>query len=451
MPDSLLAETADQLGSPAMDERPATVLDIELSLPISSLRARTADGRLYREAWLVVRLFGEPIGLLTMQFVDDELSVAQICEAIQAECGDLIRERVSGADGDIAAVLRGDGTATTSTPTFLADHFRWASEGPHMTVVICTRNRATDLERALASLARQSYSQFDVLVVDNAPADSSTEQLISRLVAGGREITYVREPRPGLSWARNCALARITAPVVAWLDDDEVADVHWLMELAGAFCEHPGAVAVSGSVVPAELETQPQMWFEEYGGHTKGRGFAPAVFHGRNTGEQNPLYPLPAFGVGANMAFRTATLRGIGGFDPALGAGTGTLGGEDTLMFSQVLLRGGTVVYRPTALTRHYHRPDYEALAKQMRGYGIGLTAFYASLLRYDWRLIVGLVRLAPRALRDTFGSSGQGMASVSSDFPAALLKLKTRGMLKGPFAYLRARRVARRLGRGVS
>jgi glycosyltransferase involved in cell wall biosynthesis len=451
MSDSLLADSADALDHPLLDERPAVVVDIELSQPLAKLCARSGDGRVYREAWLVLRIFAEPIGLLTMEFEDQWLSPASVLAAIDAEYGDLIRERVGRARGDIEAVLRGEGTGTVLTPSFLADHERWASEGPQMTVVICTRNRAADLERALASLACQSYPRFDILVVDNAPADSSTRHLIDRLVAHGNEISYVLEPRPGLSWARNCALARITSPIVAWLDDDEVADVHWLMELAGAFCGYPDAAAVSGSVVPAELETQPQMWFEEYGGHTKGRGFSPAVFRAHDTGGQSPLYPLPAFGVGANMAFTTATLRAIGGFDPALGAGTGTLGGEDTLMFSQILLRGGTVVYQPTALTRHYHRPEYEALAKQMRGYGIGLTAFYTSLLRYDWRLIAGLVRLAPRALRDTFGSSGQGMASVPSDFPAALLKLKTRGMLKGPYAYLRARRVARRLTRGAS
>jgi len=309
---------------------------------------------------------------------------------------------------------------------------------------VCTRNRPDDLLRALASLESQSYPRFGVLVVDNAPSDDRTAELVARYA--GRRVQYVREPRPGLSWARNRALTEVTTPVVSWLDDDEEADRHWLAEIACAFADNPGAVAVSGSVVPAELETAAQLWFEQYGGHTKGRGFRPADFVGPNPGGQSALYPLPSFGVGANMAFAKAALFAVGGFDPALGAGTATLGGEDTLVFTQLLLRGGLVLYRPSALTRHYHRPDYDALARQMTGYGVGLTAYYASLLRTDWRLALPLLRLAPRALRDAFGPGGRRLGGVPESFPAELLRRKNRGMLTGPFAYVRARRRARAL-----
>jgi hypothetical protein len=148
------------------------------------------------------------------------------------------------------------------------------------------------------------------------------------------------------------------------------------------------------------------------------------------------------------MAFDVEVLRSLGGFDTALGAGTATLGGEDTLIFTQILLRGGLIAYRPSALTRHFHRPDYSSLARQMRGYGIGLTAYYAALLRGNWRLILPLVRLAPRALRDSFGSTGDGMAGVPASFPRELLRIKSKGMLAGPLAYGRARRRASGLAR---
>jgi hypothetical protein len=95
-------------------------------------------------------------------------------------------------------------------------------------------------------------------------------------------------------------------------------------------------------------------------------------------------------------------------------------------------------------MTRHYHRADYAALVKQMRGYGIGLTAYYASLLRSDWRLVGRLVRLAPKALRDT--SRGGEARDVPTSFPQELLRVKTQGILRGPWAYVRARRAARRL-----
>src|SRR5205823_3427276 len=184
----------------------------------------------------------------------------------------------------------------------------------------------------------------------------------------------------------------------------EVADRYWLAEIARAFAEHPTADVVSGVIVPAELETRAQVWFEEFGGHSKGRGFTPAVFSPATAKIQNPLYPLPPFGTGANMAFRPGVIERIGGFDPALGAGTPAMGSEDTLAFAQVLRGGGTIVYQPTAVTRHVHRRDLAGLRKQLVGYGVGTAAAFTALVMREPRVVFGLVRLVPTVLRDLFG-----------------------------------------------
>ncbi|MGH8891125.1 MAG: glycosyltransferase family 2 protein [Acidothermaceae bacterium] len=431
---------------------PATVVDVELSAPIDEI-LRHDGAKSFREAWLLVRVFDEPIALVKIPFPRgaDRLDAATIGTAIAAHCGDAARTRIIDAGGDAASALAGDGTDVGKLPAFLAAHERWRESGPEMTVAICTRNRATDLRRALDSLRGQSYQRFTVLVVDNAPSDDSTRALVMSRPADER-IDYVEEPRPGLSWARNRALEVVTTPVIAWLDDDEIADRHWLIETAAAYCQNPDAAAVSGVVVPAELRTLPQLWFEEFGGHSKGRGFRPDRFtaaDARQPGGQSPLYPLPPFGVGANMSFDVQQLRAIGGFDNALGAGTLTQGGEDTLAFSQLLLAGGVIVYAPASVTRHFHRPDYAGLTHQMRGYGIGLTAYYTSLLRSNWRLLGPLLRLAPQALRDTgrgAGRGGGGAKTVPDSFPRELLRAKKKAMAQGPWLYLRARRNASRL-----
>ena len=423
----------------------AVVEDLELSRPVRDVV--TASGA--RSAWLVVRVFAEPVGLVTVPLTAGRAAAADVLDAVLAGCGPVAVQRVRAAGGDVRDVVEGRGTTVPRTPPFLARHARTAVTGPDVTVVVCTRERPDDLRRALESLRAQSSRRFEVLVVDNAPAGTATRDVVADVAAGGapgRGLRYVVEPRPGLSWARNHALRVVTTPVVAWLDDDETADVHWVAELAGAFADDPGAAAVAGCVVPAELRTQAQLWFEEYGGHTKGRGFAPDVFTA--TGPQHPMYPLPPFGAGANMAFAVEWLRAVGGFDVALGAGTATCGGEDTLAFSEVLLAGGRVLYRPTALTRHYHRPDHAALAAQMRGYGVGLTAYYAALVRRDPRRLGALLRLAPRALRDVTAPGGGAGRELPDDFPAALLRLKTRAMLLGPLAYVRALSRARALRR---
>jgi cellulose synthase/poly-beta-1,6-N-acetylglucosamine synthase-like glycosyltransferase len=255
------------------------------------------------------------------------------------------------------------------------------------------------------------------------------------------EINYLEEKRPGLSRARNRALKNsLDGDVVAWLDDDEVADPAWLTELTRAFDGRPDVVAASGVVVPAELRTQAQLWFEQFGGHSKGRGFTPDLFSPQTRDRQDPLYPLPPFGVGANMAFRIEALHRRGGFDEALGAGTPAQGCEDTKMFTDLLRAGGSVAYWPSAVTRHYHRSDLEGLRRQMRGYGAGLTAFYTASVLSGPATVVELLRLAPRALRDLYSPDSLLVATLADDFPRDLLAENRRGMAAGPLLYLRGR-----------
>ena len=199
-------------------------------------------------------------------------------------------------------------------------------------------------------------------------------------------------------------------------------------------------------IVPDALDTQAQVWFEQFGGHSKGRGCRPLVFEDV-PGAQSPLYPLPPFGAGGNMAFRREVLDEIGGFDVALGAGTPARGGEDSLAFTRVLLAGHRIAYRPGAMVRHGHYADVDGLASQLEGYGIGLTAYYTALVLEDPHLLLRLVRLISPALHDLRDPESVRNATVQRDFPEEVLRGQRRGMLRGPGAYLRSRLAQRRIG----
>jgi GT2 family glycosyltransferase len=404
------------------DRKPALVTDFDSAHSVDDFVGRLNGLDQYRYCWVLVRRAGRPVGIVEAR-------------ADEREVRDQLNRFVLGL------------TDASPLPAPEHDVADCTSEAA-VTVVICTRERPDDLARAIESLKAQSQKDFRVLVIDNAPTSDGTAEVVAGMRDGDLRLDYVVEPTPGLSWARNCALPHVDTDIVAWLDDDEVADQNWIAELTRAFRSVPDAAAVSGSVVPAELETWAQWWFEQYGGHTKGRGFAEAVFVGADANGQSPLYPLPPFGVGANMAFRTRALATMGGFDVGLGAGTPTRGGEDTLMFSQLLLAGHTVAYQPAALTRHFHRREVGELEKQMFGYGVGLTAFYTALLRWNWRLVLPLILLAPRAVVDISGGRRSAATTgLPEEFPSGLLRLKRRGLLLGPVRYARARRLARRGG----
>jgi GT2 family glycosyltransferase len=158
---------------------------------------------------------------------------------------------------------------------------------------------------------------------------------------------------------------------------------------------------------------------------------------------QNPLYPLPAFGAGVSMAFHRKILDEIGGFDPALGAGTPAGGSEDTAVFTQVLLHGYALVYTPDAIVRHHHRPDLAALRVQLAGYGRGLTAYYTKLVVENPRLLGELLKLAPVALHDLLAAGSLRNQPLGADFPRELAHAEVLGMLTGPVAYLKGKRAA--------
>lgn len=422
---------------------PAVVLDLELSEPLPSVGALAPDGRRVQQAWALVRLFTEPLGTILVDVPERGLAPADLAAAIDLELGDVVRPRLGGAPVPSA------GFVPPAEPAFLAGRRAALAAAPDITVVVCTRERPGALARCLDSLLDQVYRPARILVVDNAPVTGATAE-VARSAARRGPVDYLQEPVAGLSFARNTAEKATRGEIVAWIDDDELADRYWLAEVARALVENPQADVVSGVIVPAELETRAQIWFEQFGGHSKGRGFRPDRFGPETAHRQSPLYPLPPFGTGANMTFRPGVIERIGGWDNALGAGTPAMGSEDTLAFTQVLLAGGTIVYQPTAVTHHYHRRDFEGLHKQMVGYGTGLTAAYTSLVLGRPGLLFSLIKLAPTALRDLTGSDSLRVSTLQDDFPRELLTANRRGMIAGPGAYLRGRRAARAKLRGT-
>lgn len=441
------AEGSTTTGRKATGRLPALVRDIELTEPLPRIAAVTEDGRRVERAWLLARLCTEPIGSVLLDVPKTGLPPEELAAVIQDRLGAELRQRLTDRPGEPTVSSRavlGPGGVTVDRSPYLDRRAEVLRDPPHITVVVCTRERPGPLAQCLRSLLTQRYPAFRVLVVDNAPTSGATREVAAAAARSGA-VDYLLASRPGLSNARNRAVAAAPGEILAWLDDDEVADPYWLSEVARALVDHPAADVVSGVIVPAELETDPQLWFEQFGGHSKGRGFAPAVFSPATAWRQSPLYPLPPFGTGANMTFRAGVIESIGGFDPALGAGSPAMGSEDTLAFTQVLLAGGTVVYHPGAVVRHFHRRDLAGLRQQMVGYGCGLTAAYTSLVLADPRLLLSLLRLAPRALRDLRNADGPRLAGLSDDFPRELLGANRRGMLRGPVAYLRGRRRDRR------
>jgi hypothetical protein len=218
-----------------------------------------------------------------------------------------------------------------------------------------------------------------------------------------------------------------------------MADPLWLARIAQAFETSPRVGCVTGLILPAELESAPQLWIDDYWGFDK--GCERHVFDRAPAGDR-PLHPYTAglFGSGANMAFTAEALRDIGGFDPALGTGSPARGGDDLAAFFDVIAAGHELVYEPTAVVRHHHRPDYASLQAQAYGYGVGLAAYLTKTLADDPRRLVHVAARVPQVAAYVFGPGSAKNARRPVSLPGELIRLERRGMAVGALAYARSR-----------
>jgi glycosyltransferase involved in cell wall biosynthesis len=263
------------------------------------------------------------------------------------------------------------------------------SSGVGVSVVVCSRERPGDLETCLSAMRRISYEPMEILVVDNAPTSDTTRKLVEAMACDDPRIRYATEPARGLSAARNHGLEQAHYDIVAFTDDDTVADPNWPGALSAVFASEPGVVCVTGLVASTSLTTRSERYFEAR--YASPEPFQPCRYD--ENSRPGTLYPYTAgvFGRGANFALRRSGMTAIGGFDPRLGAGSTGLGGEDLDMFLRVILAGGSIQYEPSALIWHRHRPDEIALSEQLYAYGHGLGAYVAKHL-HDRRLFAALI-----------------------------------------------------------
>lgn len=313
-----------------------------------------------------------------------------------------------------------------------------------VSIVIPTCGRPADLRRCLASLAGQDMARCtEVLVVDNRPGASTTRTIVAEFP----HVRLIDEARPGLSYARNAGFAAATGDIFVAIDDDVTVPAGWLERLAAPF-ERAEVMAVTGHVLPVELETESQCRFEAYGG--LGKGFARLEVDGAWFRSGRGAVPTWNLGATANAAFRASIFvdPAIGLLDEALGAGMPTGCSEDTYLFYRILKAGHTIVYEPTAWVWHRHRADLAALTHQIHSYSTGHVAYQLTTLIRD-RDMRALVRLG-WSLPKVYLQRALQRLRGQSDYPLRLLATEVHGNLAGPWALWQARRRVRRFGRSA-
>ncbi len=222
-----------------------------------------------------------------------------------------------------------------------------AEENPpslRISVIVCTFNGTATLRACLESLVRLRYPDFEVLVID----DGSTLDVAS-IANNFPQVRYVRQGHAGLSVARNLGASLATGEILAYTDDDCLADEDWLTYLAAGFND-PQWVAAGGPNIPP----QPRNRTEAVVAAAPG---APA--HVLLTDCEAEHLP------GCNLAIRKAALEAIGGFRAHY-----RVAGDDVDICWRLREAGGKLRFMPGAMVWHHRRYTVRAYLRQQRGYG---------------------------------------------------------------------------------
>lgn len=227
----------------------------------------------------------------------------------------------------------------------------------HVTVAICTWNRAGLLLQTLEQLTRLVLPAgllWELIVVNNNSTDDTAE--VIRSFGNRLPLRPIFEAETGLSHARNAAVRAARGEYIVWTDDDVLVDPGWLAAYCAAFRRWPEAAFFGGPIEP---------WFEG----TPPEWLAPALHHVRGAYALLDLGPAPIVldgedvPFGANYAVRLDEQR-TELYDANLGRrGTALTSGEETAVFVSLIARGLHGRWVPGAVVQHYIPQSRQTIA----------------------------------------------------------------------------------------
>ncbi|MGN6716296.1 MAG: glycosyltransferase family 2 protein [Candidatus Binatia bacterium] len=223
-----------------------------------------------------------------------------------------------------------------------------------ITFIIPTKNRCElirELLNSLENLRGLTRIQPNIIVGDNASADSTPKIVEMRKTSFPTELILLNVASPGKSAVLNQAIRRSTGEVLAFLDDDVVVDSSWLEEIENFFKSNPAHCVGQGKIrtgLGDSPDPEVRRLLQRY-------RTIPQLEFSSDIGDLHSLN-------GANIAIRRTVFDRVGYFDERLGPGaSGT--SEDVELAQRIRKAGMKIAYMPRALV--YHRVDRERLTEK--------------------------------------------------------------------------------------
>jgi len=218
---------------------------------------------------------------------------------------------------------------------------------PKISVLMPALNAERCIGTALNSLRDQTFSDYEIIVVDNGSKDRTKE--ISEEYA---DLVLVQKKK-GLSFARNMGIRQAKADIIAFTDSDCEATPNWVEEIFKFFQADPDEDVMAGETkIPKSTfvgDSISSLGFPG-GGHV---GFA-------NMWKVSKKGYTMKF-TGCNFAFRKSVMDKTGYFDEALVSAT-----DDTEMSMRMIRKGVKIKFNPKALIYHEARTSLKSFTTWM-------------------------------------------------------------------------------------
>lgn len=233
---------------------------------------------------------------------------------------------------------------------------------PKISIVLCTRNRASRLLDTLIHYEKIITNiPWNLIIVNNGSTDI-TQQILhdfsKRNISFLLDILY--EPRKGASYARNTGWQKANGKIIAFVDDDCYPQYDFVDQIWKIFSET--CLDYLGGKI---LLYDPSDY--------------PITIQLRDT--RLVLSPGSFIPTGlihsANLAFKKEALCALDGFDEMLGAGT-PFSCEDVDLISRASAAGFLGTYDPRVVVFHHHRRQSKNEVRNLiHSYDIGRGAYY--------------------------------------------------------------------------
>jgi glucosyl-dolichyl phosphate glucuronosyltransferase len=251
-----------------------------------------------------------------------------------------------------------------------------------LSIVIPTYQREVLLARTLEGLVRLAARESEppeIVVVDNC-ASGSARDVVGRIQARF-PVTYVADPTPGVSHARNRGAASARGDLLWFLDDDVELGERWLSSALAAGDAHPEAGYFCGPVWPdVDLSSLPEWVEPRLGGPESHAGTYLFLDYGGADRRLGPDEPV----VSANLGLRRESLRRVGGFRSDLcPIGARHRLGGDTDLHERLVAAGIPGYHVAGAAVRHHTPPARLTIGYALRwSYQHGWSAQYMKAIR---------------------------------------------------------------------